>query len=382
MIPHIYSSVGYCIVYLIRVRHNLLLDRRNNLTLSFCTNPSFEVGGDEIFINQLNINIMKKILLFMLPLVALSFASCEKDNGKGEELSGDDIIQFEDAHFLHALLTVQEIEMYDAERDDYIDYMVDVDTNRDGQISVNEVQKVRGLSLYDYGDSLNTESFNVLSMPEIKYFTALEYLECGYNQLTTLNLNNNNSLTYLDCSENQLATLNLDKNAALIYLDCYDNQLTTLNVSGCPALTELECGWNQLTALDVSECPALKYIGLEWNQLTALDVSKNIALTDLGCSGSPLKSLDVSKNTALKSLYCIDNQLTSLDLSNNTALERLNCNNNQLTTLDLSNNTALTELSCENNPLTKLILLRDNNISDSYMQQLIEEYGDIIEYVE
>ena len=33
-IPHIYSSVGYCIVYLIRVRHNLQIDRRNNLTLS------------------------------------------------------------------------------------------------------------------------------------------------------------------------------------------------------------------------------------------------------------------------------------------------------------------------------------------------------------
>lgn len=303
------------------------------------------------------IDDMKKIL-FMLPLVALSFASCEKDNGKGEELSGDDIIQFEDAHFLHALLTVQEIEMYDAERDDYIDYMVDVDTNRDGQISVNEAHKVRGLSLWDYETD---ESFNLLSMPEIKYFTDLEYL---------------------NCSENQLTTLNLENNAALIYLDCYDNQLTTLNVSGCPALTELECGWNQLTTLDVSECPALKYIGLEWNQLTALDVSKNIALTDLGCSGSPLKSLDVSKNTALKSLYCIDNQLTSLDLSNNTALERLNCNDNQLITLDLSNNTALTELSCENNPLTKLILPRDNNIYDSYMQQLIKEYGDIIEYVE
>ena len=28
--------MGYCIVYLIRVSHNLLHDRRNNLTLSFC----------------------------------------------------------------------------------------------------------------------------------------------------------------------------------------------------------------------------------------------------------------------------------------------------------------------------------------------------------
>ena len=48
VIPHIYSSVGYCIVYLIRVSHNLLHNRRNNLTLSFCTNPSLEVGGTTI----------------------------------------------------------------------------------------------------------------------------------------------------------------------------------------------------------------------------------------------------------------------------------------------------------------------------------------------
>ena len=93
---------------------------------------------------------MKKILLFMLPLVALSLASCEKDNGNGEELSGDDIIQFEDPNFLKALLTVQEIEIYDAERDDWVDYMVDVDRNKDGQISVNEAQQVKGLDLYNH----------------------------------------------------------------------------------------------------------------------------------------------------------------------------------------------------------------------------------------
>ena len=45
-IPHIYSSVGYCIVYLIRVRHNLQIDRRNNLTLSlFYMDSATGLGG-------------------------------------------------------------------------------------------------------------------------------------------------------------------------------------------------------------------------------------------------------------------------------------------------------------------------------------------------
>ena len=274
---------------------------------------------------------MKKILLFMLPLVALSFASCEKDNG--DELSGDDIIQFEDAHFLYALLTIQEIEMYDAERGDYIYYMVDVDTNKDGQISVNEAQKVRGLCLFDY-DAY--ESFNILSMPEIKYFTSLEYLDCFGNQLTSLDLSKNTALTYLSCDENQLTSLDLSKNTAL---------------------TDLYCGSNQLTSLDVSN---------------------NNALTSLGCVSNQLTSLDLSKNTALTSLGCNNNQLTSLDLSNNTALESLQCGNNQFTTLDLSENTELTELWCHPNPFTKIILNKNNKILVSNLGY----YNDIIEYVE
>ena len=44
-VPHIYSSVGYCIVYLIRVSHNLQIDKRNNSTLSFYMNPSLGVDG-------------------------------------------------------------------------------------------------------------------------------------------------------------------------------------------------------------------------------------------------------------------------------------------------------------------------------------------------
>ena len=302
---------------------------------------------------------MKKILLFMLPLVALSFASCEKDNG--EELSGDDIIQFKDAHFLKALLIDHEIEMYDAERNDWITYLMDVDTNRDGQISVNEAKNVKGLEL-SYTDE-ETDEFieaNISEMSEIKYFTSLEYLDCEYNQLAALDLSNNISL---------------------YVLYCYNNHLKTLDVSKCVNLKELDCGENQLVSLDVSQNVLLDYLNCEMNSLTTLDISSNSILTALECDQNNLTTLDLNKNTALTFLNCSYNQLTSLDLSKNTALTYIDCSDNQLTTLDLSNNTALTELLCENNPLTKLILPRDHNISDYYMQQIIEEYGDIIEYV-
>ena len=102
------------------------------------------------------------------------------------------------------------------------------------------------------------------------------------------------------------------------------------------ALTELSCQRNQLTSLDVSQNNALINLSCDGNQLTSLDVSQNTALTYLSCGNNQLTSLDVSKNTALTELHCSYNQLTSLDVSKNTALTRLNCNKNQLISLNIS----------------------------------------------
>ena len=280
---------------------------------------------------------MKKILLFMLPVMALIFTSCEKNNEN--ELSGDDVIQFEDPNFLKALLVVKERSIYNPETDDYEDCLIDVDANKDGKITVNEAKKVRALVLNNE-DDIDPMGYNIERMPEIKYFTSLEYLNCSFNQLTSLDVSNN---------------------AALTYLDCYSNQLTSLDVSNCTALTYLDC----------SE-----------NQLTSLDVNNNTALESLDCYSNQLTSLDVNNNTALESLGCSSNQLTSLDVNNNTALESLDCSSNQLTTLDLYNNRLIEYLYISNNPLQKLILYKYHIIDEYDMQGIESEYGDIIEYVE
>ena len=263
--------------------------------------------------------------------------SCEKD---GKELSGNDIIEFKDPNFLKALLTVQEIYLYDVETDEEIPYMMDVDLNKDGKISVNEAQKVKGLDLYDYEAE---ESFNIKEMPEIKYFTALTHLTYLYEEETPA----------------QLTSLDLSKNMALEYLACYGTQLTSLDFSKNIALKHLYCGNNP--------------------QLASLDLSKNTVFTYLSCHDDQLTSLDLSKNTALTYLFCNSNHLTSLDLSKNTALRYLSCHDDQLTSLDLSKNAALRELSCEGNQLTKIILPA-NHLLGPIIQNIINEYGNIIEY--
>ena len=214
-------------------------------------------------------------------------------------------------------------------------------------------------------DYVNTANINTVNYLDVSYqniadltgieaFTALTYLYCEYNQLTSLNVSQNTALTQLYCGGNQLTSLDVSQNTALTDLYCYFNQLTSLDVSQNTALTYLYCGYNQLTSLDVSQNTALTYLDCRNNQLTSLNVSQNTALTYLDCGGNQLTSLNVSQNTALTTLYCYNNQLTSLDVSQNTALTTLYCGGNQLTSLDVSQNTALTYLYCSGNPLTSL----------------------------
>ena len=242
-----------------------------------------------------------------------------------------------------------------------------INTNGDSEIQVSEANSYTG--------AINCINLNIYDLLGIEAFPNLTYLNCGSNQLTSLDVSNNTALTDLSCYINPLTSLDVSNNTALTYLSCGSNQLTTLDVSNNTALTELYCEYNQLTSLDVSNntaltelysnnnqltsldvsgATALVLVYCHYNQITSLDVSNNTALTVLGCGNNQLTSLDVSGATALTNLNCGGNQLTSLDVSQNTALTSLNCNSNQITSLDVSNNTALTFLFCSDNQLTSL----------------------------
>ena len=217
-------------------------------------------------------------------------------------------------------------------------------------ISEEKLLSVKSIDVSGSNDAIGS----ITDLKGIEYFTALQQLSCGYNQLTSLDVSNNTALTNLYSDHNQLTSLDVSNNIALTILYCFDNQLTSLDVYGNTALTTLYCSNNPLTSLDVSYNTALKWLECYNNQLTSLDVSNNTALTRLYCYNNPLTSLDVSHNTALTELLCGNNQFTNLDVSHNTELRRLVCWNDQLTNLDVSNNTALTELICANNQLSSL----------------------------
>ena len=183
------------------------------------------------------------------------------------------------------------------------------------------------ITLYAVWEELNTIAINAANFPDANFRTVVSTFD--KNGDGKLNEAEIAAVTEIDCSGKNISSLKgIEYFTALTYLDCNGNQLTTLDVSNNTSLTTLWCNGNQLTTLDVSKNTALTYLDCDVNQLTALDVSKNTALT---------------------SLFCEENQLTTLDVSNNTALEQLRCSENQLTALDVSKNTALTELECESN---------------------------------
>ncbi|MDG1719465.1 MAG: hypothetical protein P8H17_06585 [Flavobacteriales bacterium] len=222
----------------------------------------------------------------------------------------------------------QNVNIPDANFKAYLVGNTAINTNGDTEIQQSEATV---FGIWNSG-SIYCDNMNIADLTVIEAFTALTYLECNNNQLTSLDVSSNTDLEELICYNNQLTSLDISNNTALEVLECYSNQLTSLDVSG----------------------GSLEYFSCYDNQLTILDVSQNTYLEVFSCYDNQLTSLDVSQNTYLDWLECYSNQLTSLDVSNNTTLTYLNCTGNQLTSLDVrnGNNTNIYDwdLDITNNP--------------------------------
>lgn len=221
-----------------------------------------------------------------------------------------------------------------------------INTNGDTEIQFTEAAAYTG--------NIEVPNMNISDLTGIEAFTEITYLNCGYNQLTELDVTSNTELRSLFCSDNQLSTLDVTNNTSLLYLICSYNQLSVLDVTNNTSLRSLDCEYNQLTVLDVTNNTSLRTLSCRDNQLTVLDVTNNTNLINLICLDNQIGTINVTNNLLLETLLCDGNGLTNLDVSVNTALETLWCANNNLTHLDISSNIALTSLVCYQNQLTNL----------------------------
>ena len=218
-------------------------------------------------------------------------------------------------------------------------YLMDtVDKDRNWVLSTDELKL----------STLYVKALGLTDLKGIEFFKDLETLDCGSNDITSLDLSGNTKLKSLYCRKNQLQSINISNCKDLGYFTCDENELKTLDVSGCTKLQHLECQDNDLEILDLSNLSELVELDCSKNSIHKLDVTKNTLLTYLVCSGNPLTQLDVSKNVSLFALYCESDQLKKLDVSNNTQLQYLYAGENQIYSFDLSNNPILEEFSCYN----------------------------------
>lgn len=228
-----------------------------------------------------------------------------------------------------------------------------------------------------------------LECAELKLLTGindcmnLEYLYLQYPNLENLDLSNLNSLETVTLwggsnDKSLTGTIDVSGCSALTYLDCHDNEISSLDIQGCSKLEKLLCYDNQIKTLDLSDCTALNYLDCDENQITALDLSNNVELTTLYCRDNQLASLDLSNNTSLLELTCYGNQILSLDLGLHKRLKVFKPVSYFYDSINRF--TVREESKC---PLTSLTLNKYNSLESDVFRALDEVYPDLeITYVE
>ncbi len=265
--------------------------------------------------------------------------------------------------------------------------------------------------------TLNVSNKNISDITGIEDFTALDTFFVNQNNLTSLDLSNNNALKAIGAVGNSISTLNLGSNTAYEIISLIDNNLTTIDVSGLTNLEYLLLNENPVESLDLSNAPVLRLFECVSCNLSSLnlqngnnpnitnfDVTNNPNLTCMRVDDAAYSTAnwtDVDAQTTFSDTYCRytaipdpnfeaalsaydniagDNQVptvlietvTSLNVSNKnisdvtgiedfTSLDTFFVNQNNLTSLDLSNNNALIALGAVGNNISTLNLGTNSN---------------------
>jgi len=209
----------------------------------------------------------------------------------------------------------------------------------DGQVLTSNISGVTNLNV----DNL----YNISDLTGISDFSSLNFLNCGGNQLTSLNVSQNTGLIELYCTNNQLTNLTL--NDSLLTLVCFNNQLTELNISNCFLLSGLTCSRNQINNIDLSQNNNLEVLDISSNPVSNLVLNNLSNLKDLWIEYTDISSIDLASNIYLEILSfgflredditedLTWSPMTSIDLSSNIFLKDVSYFGGALESLDLSN---------------------------------------------
>ena len=208
--------------------------------------------------------------------------------------------------------------------------------------------------------TLDVSSKSIADLTGLKYFIALEELNCSFNQLNGIDLYYNVALTSLNCFFNPIYNLDLSTNNALIELTCGFSPLTYLNLTANPNLIKLDAGGSEIAVLDISQCTALEYLDLFGAPIVNLDVTPLINLKKALLTGTIIETIDLTQCTEL-TLLDISIAVNELDVTQNLLLDTLKVHGS-MDTINLTQNTALTYLSFRSANISGLDLSQNTNL--------------------
>ncbi|MBR6835711.1 MAG: hypothetical protein IKM72_06880, partial [Oscillospiraceae bacterium] len=168
-----------------------------------------------------------------------------------------------------------------------------IDKNHSGYLTDSEISNV---------EDINVNNLNISDLTGIKYFTSLYALECGRNNLTSLDVSGMPELSYLYCNDNKLSSLNIS-NCDFNTLDCSGNNLSALTISKKGRLYFLNCSDNKIKTLDLSGQTGLSLLRCSNNGLTSLNITGCEKLSTLSISGNSISSIDLGSYPELKDAY-------------------------------------------------------------------------------
>ncbi|MCZ2392278.1 MAG: leucine-rich repeat domain-containing protein, partial [Chitinophagales bacterium] len=208
-----------------------------------------------------------------------------------------------------------------------------VDMNRDGEIQQNEADRIRQLilvgNIYNVGDTIS-------DLTGIENFKNLELLQCGFNKLTEIKLDNLTKLTTLSCPNNKLTSLDLTHLKNLTNLYCWNNQITKLDLTQLTLLKELDCSKNAIEELYINS-ENLSNLDISYNKLQTLDTKGFKNIQKLRAESNHLKEIKLDDCPKLEDLRLYANALESIDITHCPKLKFLECPNNNLKSMYLKN---------------------------------------------
>lgn len=245
---------------------------------------------------------------------------------------------------------------------------IKIDSNNNGQIEIDEAQKVSYLSitrtqttsLVGISDFSNLTTLicesNLLASLDVSNLKKLIKLHCRANYISNLNLNGLANLEELDCSSNKMSSLNVSGLKSLKIFTCAVNTIGALDVTSLTALTELYCNFNLITSLNLSELTNLVQLSCGNNKISKLDISNLINLESFACPSNTISTLKIGNLSKLQTFYIDKNNMSSLDLNGLVNLKKLYCGYNSLSSLKLNNLKELEYISCDHNRISLIEL--------------------------